>query len=456
MTRYYEEPGRRLPVREFDVVVAGAGTAGVPAALAAAGQGARTALVEWKGYPGGTAVEGGTALHSFYNLWKAFPAAEKRQVVRGIPQRIIERLAEVGGTSGHAEMTRGYDYDSVCTAIDTELYKLVTFEMLREAGVAVMANTVLAGAATEDGRVLGAITESHQGREMLRARAFVDCTGYGDLCARAGAQYSEPNDYPVVNSMSLANVSVEGYCEFLTEHDALTEYAEGMRDGRDGQIVRLNGRSARLPDGFSEGAAEIGMSTVTTTAHDDYFMFIKLNFKMPLSPTDRDALAEAELELRRRQLRAADLFRQYVPGCQRAFIARTSPAVTIRRGRLIACDYDITSEDVLEARHFEDDVMAYGFHDFAPRLQVKDGGTYGVPYRALRVMGMENLLATGMMITSDQEAHMSTRNTVCCMGQGQAAGTAAALCAERDCGTRELPYDHLRNALQADGVYFED
>ncbi|MCX5653789.1 MAG: hypothetical protein NTY65_03955 [Planctomycetota bacterium] len=97
--------------------------------------------MEVKGYPGGTVTEGGTALHSFYNLWKAFPGVEKRQVVRGLPQQIIDRLAALGGTSGHAEMTKGYDYDSVCTAIDVELYKLVTFEMLVEAGVFVAAST---------------------------------------------------------------------------------------------------------------------------------------------------------------------------------------------------------------------------------------------------------------------------------------------------------------------------
>ena len=95
----FHEPSRRLPVREFDVVVAGGGTAGVVAALAAARQGARTVLVEAKGYPGGTVVEGGTALHSFYNLWKAFPGVERRQVVRGIPQEIIDRLIPVGGTT---------------------------------------------------------------------------------------------------------------------------------------------------------------------------------------------------------------------------------------------------------------------------------------------------------------------------------------------------------------------
>ena len=99
-SQYYEEPAKRLPARQFDVVVAGGGTAGVVAAIAAARQGAKTALIEVKGYPGGTITEGGTALHSFYNLWKAFPGCEKRQVVKGIPQEIIERLMAVGGMFG--------------------------------------------------------------------------------------------------------------------------------------------------------------------------------------------------------------------------------------------------------------------------------------------------------------------------------------------------------------------
>ena len=41
---FYEEPPKNLPIRNFDVVVAGGGTAGVVAALAAARQGAKTML----------------------------------------------------------------------------------------------------------------------------------------------------------------------------------------------------------------------------------------------------------------------------------------------------------------------------------------------------------------------------------------------------------------------------
>ena len=71
--------------------------------------------------------------------------AEVLKVVRehagpGVSTLELDRLAEAGGTSGHAKMTAGYDYDSICTAIDTEIYKLVTFEMLVEAGVTVCVN----------------------------------------------------------------------------------------------------------------------------------------------------------------------------------------------------------------------------------------------------------------------------------------------------------------------------
>ena len=453
---YCQEPVGKPPVRECDVVVAGGGTGGAIAALAAARNGARTVLIEAKGYPGGIAVEGGTALHSFYNLYTAFPGVEKRQLVKGIPQELIDRLLEIGGTCGHASTLAGCGYDAVCTAIDTELYKLVAFEMLIEAGVQVCVNTLLTGAIVRGSRLAVVTASSHAGGEAIYAETFVDCTGYGDLCCFAGAEYTEPNDHPVANSIGVGGVSVEKYRDFWRKYDALTEYAEGPRGGNGKKAVRISGDARKLPEEMRRAIHEIDMHTVTTTVHDDYFMFIKLNYKMPVSPTDRDEAALAELELRRRQFKAIEFFRRYVPGCEKAFITRTSPSLCIRRGRRIVCDYDISNEEILGGAHFDDDVMAYGFHDCAPSMQVKNGGSYGLPYRALLVKGLDNLFATGMMITSDWKAHMSTRNTVSCMGMGQAAGTEAALCALRKLGTRELPYAELRAALLAGGVVLEN
>ena len=452
---FYEEPSKKLPIRKFDVVVAGAGTAGVYAAIAAARQGAKTALIEVKGYPGGTVTEGGTALHSFFNLWKAFPGVEKKQVVRGIPQEVIERLLKVGGTTGHCEMSKGYDYDSACTGIDVELYKLVTFEMLTEAGVSVFVNTLLAGAIKDGSHIRGVIAESRSGREAFYAKCFVDCTAYGDLAFYAGAQWKEPNDYDVANSVGLANVDIDKYYDYLVSNNSIGQLSRGIRNGKPDQVIRVGNESVRLPDGFTEAARAIGMSMITTTMQDNFLMFVKCNLRLQGRPTDRDAIAKAELKLRQNMAQVAGLFRKYVPGCEKAFMARTSPKLCIRRGRLITCDYDITLSDVIEAKHFDDEIMVYGFHDSAPRLQIKNGGTYGVPYRAIRVAGIDNLLVAGMMITSNHEAHMSTRNTVSCMAQGQGAGTAAALCSAQNCGTRDIKYADLRDKLTKAGVYFE-
>ena len=349
-------------------------------------------------------------------------------------------------------MSRGFDYDSVCTAIDVEIYKTLAHEMLAEAGVHLLLNTFLAAAITDGPRITAAIVESHAGRDALLAHCFIDTTGYGDLAAGARAKFTEPNDYPVANSIGVAGVSIEAYQQFCG--DAVSQLAHGIRSGKPDQIVRIDCDWRKLPAEFRDAMGKIGMSPVITSTQDDYFMFLKLNKKLDLSPTDRDAATAVELELRQRQAKAVELLRKHVPGCENAFIARSSPALCIRRGRLIECDYDITLSDVLDARRFDDEVMIYGFHDSAPRLQIRDGSWYGIPYRALLPVGLDNLLVAGMMITADHEAHMSTRNTVCCMGQGQGAGTAAALCAQRKCATRELPYSALRESLEKADVCF--
>lgn len=454
LDEYFEEQPKKLPVRKFDVVVAGGGTAGLFAAIAAGRQGVKTMLIESKGYCGGIAVEGGTAIHSFFNLYTAFAGCSKRKVVQGIAAEFMDRLTEMGGCTGYPEMETGRGYDSICTAIDTELYKLLAFLILKEAGVFIAVNTLLTGAIVNDHRIRGVITESRSGREAVMAKSFIDCTGYGDLCAHAGAEFTVPNDYDSCNSFGLANASLDDYHKFLESHGAVGQICRGPRSGEENKLVRVGAEELTIPE-LSEQAKKIGMSMITTSVRDNYLMYIKCNYKIPGSVVNRDDVAQAEIEIRERMAKGADLLREYVPGFEKAFIARTSPSLCIRRGRLIACDYDITHEDVIGGRHFDDDTFVYGFHDFAPRFQIKDGGTYGIPYRALCVKGVENLYAAGMMITSDHRAHMSTRNTVSCMAQGQAAGTAAALCAVKKCGTREVAYTQLREALERGGVYFE-
>jgi len=452
---FVTRPEQKIPARRYDVVVAGGGTGGVFAAVAAARFGAKTALIESKGYVGGIAAEGGCGLHSFYNLWKPFNV-EKRKVIRGIPEEFILRLYQAGGCSGHNDtvMRPEYDCDTLC--VDVEMYKYAALCMLRDSGVDVLLNTHAVDVVKEGHRITGIITESHQGAEAVLGKVFIDATGYGDVSARAGAGYTEPNDYPVVNSMGVGGVDIDKYYAFLKESGALFEYARGPRSGRTSQIIRVDGAWAKIDPALGEAIHDLGMSAVTTTIHDNYFMFIKINFKMAVSPSNRDALANAEFELRRRQLASLDIIKKTIPGAVNAFIARTASTITIRRARCIECDYDISLDEILNCTHYPDEVYSYGFHDSAPRIQIKGGKTFGMPYRTMLVKGLDNLFAIGMMITRDHEAHMSTRNTVSCMAMGQASGTAAALCVKNGIGgIRDLPYNKLYDALKQGNVCFD-
>jgi hypothetical protein len=452
---YIIRPEQRVTARQYDVVVAGGGTGGVFAAIAAARGGVKVALVEQKGYVGGIAAEGGCGLHSFFNLGRAF-GVEKRKVVRGIPAEFIDRLFKAGGCSGHNDTLMNYEYDDDTLCVDVEIYKLIALEMLREAGVHVMLNTLVADVLMDGDLITGLLTESHQGCEAVMGKVFIDSTGFGDLSARAGAKFTEPNEHQVVNSMGVGGIDIDKYYDFLRDNGALTEYARGPRSGRQNQIIRVSGSYGKISPDFEKAANDLGMSAVTTTLHDNYFMFIKVNYKMAVSPTDRDALADAEYELRRRQMASIELLRKNIPGAENAFIARTAPTITIRRGRCIECDYDISNDEIINCTHFPDEIFSYGFHDMAPHFQIKDGGTYGLPYRSIIVKSIANLFAIGMTITSNSYAHMSTRNTVSCMAMGQSSGTAAALCARSGIkGVRELPYSDLYNALKAGDVWFD-
>ena len=105
----------------YDIIVVGAGSSGINAAVCAARRGMSVLLIDKNGYPGGTNTSAMVApLMTFH--------AGDKQVVKGIAQEIVDRLAARGGTLGHIPDPIGMV--STITPIDSELLKLVYFEML--------------------------------------------------------------------------------------------------------------------------------------------------------------------------------------------------------------------------------------------------------------------------------------------------------------------------------------
>jgi hypothetical protein len=167
-----------------------------------------------------------------------------------------------------------------------------------------------------------------------------------------------------------------------------------------------------------------------------------------------EMLTEAEIALRARMFEVADFFRESFAGCEQCYVAGPAPYAGQRRGLAIHCEYELTEEDCTEGRQFEDQIGCFSFIDNS-RYFVRDGGAYGIPYRALIPQGVENLLIAGRMMTVDLVAHNSTRNTVCCMVAGQVAGTAAAMAAKEGIAPRAIDVSTLQAHLREAGALLE-
>jgi 2-polyprenyl-6-methoxyphenol hydroxylase-like FAD-dependent oxidoreductase len=452
MTERFIEERLKTPIGyECDVAVAGGGTAGLVAALAAAKNGAKTILLERYGFLGGSMINGAGPLHSFFNLYKAFPGVEKVQVVRGIPQEIVDRMVKEGGSPGHLEQDKGGSYDSVITLIDWKIFKGVIFDMIEEAGVRVLLHVMAVEAIRQDNQLKGLIIEGKSGREAVLAKVVIDATGDGDVAVRAGARYIKQHGKQRVGMpFGMTNVDMPRLVQFLEDHQMVNQIVRHPKGGRVDDIIRLGFELRKIPL-FKEYMDKTGIwGPLGASLHENNYNYINGTSIPNVDAVDTETLSKAELTLRGQVMTLSKMLKEYIPGFENAYLSWTPAGVGVRLTRVIECEYDMSLEEIVNGARFDDEVMLYGFHDMAPRVMIKNGAYYGIPYRAFLPKGVEGLLVAGRLITSSYEAHMSTRNTVSCMAQGQAVGTAAALAGMNP---RDLDITLLRETLKRQGVF---
>jgi 2-polyprenyl-6-methoxyphenol hydroxylase-like FAD-dependent oxidoreductase len=455
MSVQFIEEHLRTPVAyECDVLVAGGGTAGVVAALAAARNGAKTILIDRYGFLGGSMLNGAGPLHSFFNLYKGFPGVEKVQVVRGIPQEIVDRLVAAGGSPGHLEQDKGGSYDSVITLIDWEIFKGVIFDMMEESGVRVLLHVMAVEAVRDGNQVKGVIIEGKSGREAIRAHTVIDTTGDGDVAAKAGAKFIKQHATTKVGMpFGMTNVDMPRLVKFLEENDMVNQLIRADKGGTVDDIIRLGFELKKIPL-FKEYMDTTGMwGPLGASLHEYNYNYINGTSIPNIDATDTEALSKAEIALRKQVMTLSKMLKEHIPGFEKAYLTWTPVCAGVRYTRVIECEHDMSLDEIVNCRRFDDEVMLYGFHDCAPRIMINNGGYYGIPYRSFIPTAVEGLLVAGRLITSTWEAHMSTRNTVSCMAQGQAVGTAAALSAQLSINPHELDTGVLREVLRKQNVF---
>ncbi len=454
--------GSASPEAEYAVLIAGGGLAGLTAALAAARTGASTVLVEQSGSLGGIGVSGATGLHTFYNIYGTaeggvIPGAERLRVVRGIPQELIDRVRAAGGGIGHIPLEKGADFVSMLTPVDPEVFRAVAARACLEAGVRLLLHTIVEDVVPGDHAIDGVVVFNKAGRRRIRARQYVDCTGDGDLAAWAGAPFvhyaaADPGAYSAGFTFRLCNVDLQALEADLARRGAIRQLAHAVKPyASRPDLVRLGIDVPRLREQGIDAPIRGFLSSSVRPREITYCNCVNYG---PNDGLDADALTMAEVDLREKMLAVADMFRRHLEGCEGCYPAGAAPTVGQRRARALRAEYELTQGDCTEGNKFEDAIGCFSFIDNA-RYVVRDAGYYQIPYRALLPRDVDNVLMAGRMMTVDLVAHNSTRNTICCMIGGQAAGTAAAMAALDGHMPRDVDVEVLRARLRADGALLE-
>ncbi|WP_272976721.1 FAD-dependent oxidoreductase [Deinococcus geothermalis] len=430
----------RTEPRTWDVMVAGGGTAGAIAGVAAARAGARVLVVEALGSLGGTGT----------NAWVT-PLMRNvsggQNLNRGLTDELKARLRARGdGASDKGGNDNWFNPEGL---------KVVLEKMLLEAGGEVLYHTQVVLPVLNGERVEALVLHNKGGLQAFRAAVFIDATGDADVVARAGAPFQAGDEDGLHQAMSLrftlAGVDTGRLCAFLNEHGQPQTSPDFLH------FWMVWGRGSSLEPLFREAVT----AGVLEERDGDYVQGFsvpgrpgEISFNCPRiradlnDGTDPWQLSAAQTDGRAAIDRLTAFCRRSLPGCEAAYIGIVAPMVGVRETRRIVGEYTLTLEDILDCRRFEDAICRnhypvdiHSVKGGARLLHERDGSApyfapdayHEIPYRALVPLGLRNVLVPGRAASSTFEAQSAIRVQQNCHTMGEAAGIAAAWAA-RDCG----------------------
>lgn len=411
-----------------DVLVCGGGVAGTMAAVAAARAGARVMLLERYGFLGGNATAGAVAQ---FNSWQT---ANGRRVVNGLAQEVVDRLRIYGAAAAHEVfvMSTGHRMDRVEYA--PEVLKLVLDDMVSDAGVQPLLHASLLDVQREGRRIVQVRALTKSGIVAIRPRVLIDASGDMDALRKAGASFLS-----------------------LDAHESLQPATMMFRFGPiDFQALGQADLGALARRGYEEGAlARAALHVARDPFSPDGWFNVS---RLAIDATDAMALGRAEIEGRRQAWNAAKFLRNSVPGCADGRLQAFGTQVGVRETRRVQGDHVLTAEELLAPVDFDDAIAAGAYPiDIHPAQggeleysALGDDHAYQIPYRSLCPVGLDNALVAGRGISASHKALAAIRVMTISMAVGQAAGTAAAMVADKgeQAATRDISVRLLRASLK--------
>lgn len=449
-TKKYTEKERTIDViADVDVLVVGGGPAGVCAAVGAARTGANTMIIEALGSFGGMWTNGLVTTLGGFNSW----LRPYRRCVDGVMGEWLRMATARQG----AEDNRSWVLSS-----EPEVMKLTADELLLNNNVKTLLHTWMAEPIMEEGKVCGVIVENVDGRGAILAKQVIDCTGNGDVMARAGAGYEISDQLqPMTVPFFLADVDPTGECGYDEElvipmgpepgylGPEMMPYTTRRRDmAIDNEVLSQAYQRGEIPfyGGPWFGGLKVHFPWVNTT-------------RVYGSAVDAAQLTAAEMEGRREAHQIVDFYRNNCPGFEKAWIMTTGATIGIRETRRLKGEYKLTRDDIKEGRT-HDDTIALGVWPIDVHPQKGENGAhdmfvplpYQIPLRCLVPADVDNLLVAGRCISTDREAMGTIRVGATCGAIGHAAGVAAGLSVHKGCTPRSIPPADVQAELTRQGA----
>lgn len=382
--------------KHYDVVICGAGVAGVAAAVTSARLGCRTALIEKQCLLGGLATSG--LIYVFLPLCDGCG----HQVIHGIPEEMLRRGAEYGPFDvseewgGPAEGDPGLANPRFICCFSPAGMILTLDKMLKEAGVDLWLDTRVVQADVSEG-VLNKITVCNDsGFVSVSGKCFVDSTGGAYVVKSAGGVV-----YPGENKVTPWVLEVSETPQPF--HLSGPLYIRGMWKNASGVSLDEPGAAPVFP---------------VCTNGKQVTEFIRKAWEQTRSQYDRFQEKEK----------------------RKGNYPVTLPSMPqLRKIARIDAEYNLDSNSFSAA--YPDSIGRVG--DWR-----KSNSVWDIPYRALIPRGLKNILAAGRCIGAADDAWEVFRVIPAAAMTGESAGTAAAIASRKDGLTSNVDQADLQRELR--------
>ncbi len=450
----------KLPLfAEADIVVCGGGTAGAFAAKAAADMGKSVVIVEQFGSLGGTATNG-LVMPIMHNHIADNPQCSY------ISNIVKEKMLELGATN---ELGRNFDPIILKSVLET---------MCDEAGVKIMLHTFIAETIVNNGKLEAIVVANKNGLGIVKGKIFIDGTGDGDVCVRAGANYTKGNpetgkNQPISLRYMVSGVDFKVFGAFINELCEKTQkYDGGSYDGESIYVACCLGDEFTFSEIFDEAIANGDLTEedkaywqgFTVTGRPNTLAFNNPEFFDEVDGTNPDHLSKTQIKGKQRIIKQLLFYKKYFKGFENAYISEIAPMVGIRESRNIETDYVLTAVDLLSRKKFDDMFCQsnYPVDIHGKKLRCEDIATpvddgkpwYEIPYRSLVVKGLDNLYITGRCLGAEFLAQSSLRTQHTVRASGEAAGIGAALALDKNLLIRDINGKEIREIMISKGAIF--